>query len=354
MCIRDSIYGGKGVGSQGDGSAQFIVKDEASQNAVIKIVENELGMSGLKLTIHPIQKVRKAVIPAAGFSTRLFPASKAIKKELFPIIDRSGRVKPALLLIVEEALSAGIEEIAVIVQSSDIDLLQEIFQKPPRIENFNKLSKDDQKYWQSIEEIGSRIRFIAQDTQDGFGHAVYCAKDWVGNEPFLLMLGDHLYATENRLSCARQLIDIYSKTSRSVVGLEETPETEIHKFGCVAGIWLDNSDILSITQFAEKPDLNYARENLVIDNVKKDHYLTIFGQYILTPKIFDLLENNISHNLRENGEFQLTSCLDLLRQEEGFSGFIVKGERFDIGTPDGYRTTIIEYPDAFFDSGFNE
>lgn len=345
--IKPYIYGSKGFGSQGDGTAQFIVKDEAGQDAVIKIVENELGMSGLKLTIHPSKKVRKALIPAAGFGTRMFPASKAIKKELFPIIDKSGRVKPALLLIIEDALSAGIEDVAVIVQSSDIDLLQEIFQKPPRIENFNKLSKDDQKYWQYIEEIGNKIKFISQDTQDGFGHAVYCAKEWIGDEPFLLMLGDHLYATENGLSCASQLIDIHSKTNKSVVGLEVTPQEEIYKFGCVTGIWLDNSEILSITQFAEKPSLDYAKENLVTERVKKDYYLTIFGQYILTPKIFDLLEYNIHHNLREKGEFQLTSCLDILRQEEGFSGFIVKGKRFDIGTPDGYRNTILEYPVAY-------
>ena len=342
--LKPFIYGGKGVGSQGDGCAQFIVKDEASQDAVIQIVEKELGMTGLKLTIRPAQKVRKAVIPAAGFSTRMFPASKAIKKELFPIMDRSSKFKPALMFIIEEALSAGIEQIAVIVQNSDMNTFRDYFEKPPRIENFNKLSKEDKKYWEYINEIGSRITFLSQEIQDGFGHAVYCAKDWIKNEPFLLMLGDHLYATEDEKSCAKQLIDIYEKMNNSVVGLEETPGDEIYKFGCVTGIWVNNSDILSITQFSEKPDINYAKENLVTDGVKENHYLTIFGQYILTPKIFDFLEEQIRYNLRERGEFQLTSCLDRLRQEEGFSGYIVKGKRFDIGTPDGYRQTIIEYP----------
>jgi len=344
LSLKPFIYGGKGVGSQGDGSAQFIVKDEASQEAVIQIVEKELGMTGLQLTIRPPQKVRKAVIPAAGFSTRMFPASKAIKKELFPIIDKNGRAKPALLMIIEEALSAGIEEIAIIIQSSDINSFKDYFEKPPRIENYNKLSKEDKKYWEYINEISNRITFLTQDTQDGFGHAVFCARDWVGDEPFLLMLGDHLYATENEIHCAKQIIDIYEKTNNSVVGLKQTPVNEIYKFGCVAGNWIADSEILSISQFAEKPDVNYARENLVTDGITKDHFLTIFGLYILTPKIFEFLDEHIVHNLREGGEFQLTSCLERVRQTEGFYGYIIKGKRFDIGTPDGYRKTIIEYP----------
>lgn len=342
--LKPYIYGGKGVGSQGDGSAQFIVKDEASQQALIQIVAKKLGLTGLKLTIKPAQKVRKAVIPAAGFSTRMFPASKAIKKELFPIIDKYGKAKPALILIIEEALSAGIEDIAIIIQSSDLNTFRDYFEKPPRIENYNKLSQEDKKYWAYINETSTRITFISQETQDGFGHAVFCARDWVGREPFLLMLGDHLYATEDETPCAKQIINIYEKTNNSVVGLKQTPISEIYKFGCVAGNWITNSDILSITQFAEKPDINYARENLVTDRIEKDHFLTIFGQYILTPKIFEFLEEHIHHNLREGGEFQLTSCLDRLRQTEGFYGYVVKGKRFDIGTPDGYRKTIIEYP----------
>ncbi len=342
--LKPYIYGGKGVGSQGDGTVQFIAKDEACQDTIVRIIEDELNMSCLKLTIKPGQKVRKALIPAAGFGTRMFPASKAIKKELFPIIDKKGKAKPALMLIIEEALSAGIDEVAVIVQSKDVELFSDFFETPPHIENFNKLSPEDQKYWQYISEIGEKVTFIPQETQDGFGHAVYCAKDWIDNEPFLLMLGDHLYASDNGKSCAQQLIDVYEKSLHSVVGLKETPGNQIHKFGCAAGVWTGGKDILAISQFAEKPDLEYAKENLITDHVKEDHFLTVFGQYVLTPKIFEYLDEHIQHNLRETGEFQLTSCLDRLRQEEGFSGYIVQGKRFDIGTPDVYRQTLIDFP----------
>src|SRR5690606_4860381 len=119
--LKPHIYGGKGVGSQGDGSAQFIARSAADQKAVMEILERDLGLSALELTLEPLPRVRKAVIPAAGFGTRLFPATKATKKEMFPIIDRDGIAKPAILLIVEEALNAGIEEVIIIVQEEDLN-----------------------------------------------------------------------------------------------------------------------------------------------------------------------------------------------------------------------------------------
>ena len=177
--IQPYILGGKGVGSQGDGTAQFIVKDSESQQKVIEIIERDLKMSCLKLVIQAGRRVRKAVIPAAGFGTRLFPASKAIKKELFPIIDKSGKPKPVIMAIVEEAINAGIEEVCLVVQSRDRELFERFFKTPPFIENFNKLSKEDQEYSQYLMDIGQRISFVTQDVQEGFGHAVFCTREWV-------------------------------------------------------------------------------------------------------------------------------------------------------------------------------
>jgi UTP-glucose-1-phosphate uridylyltransferase/mevalonate kinase len=344
--IQPFILGGKGVGSQGDGTAQFIVKDAESQDRVVGIIEKELGMPCLKLVLKSGRRVRKAVIPAAGFGTRLFPASKAVKKELFPIIDRDGRAKPAILCIVEEAVRAGIEEIGIIVQSVDKPVFEDFFNTPPSIENYNKLSKEDQRYCDYLTELGHRITLLTQDVQEGFGHAVYCARKWVGKEAFLLMLGDHLYASETAVSCARQLVDIYEKANQSVVGLKVTPAGEIRKFGCAAGVWKEANRILSITEFAEKPEPAYAQEHLRVDGLDEGQFLTVFGLYVLTPKIFDFLEEHILHNLREGGEFQLTSCLDRLRQEEGFHGLLVRGRRFDIGMPDAYRETLIDFRKA--------
>ena len=341
--IQSYILGGKGVGSQGDGTAQFIVKDQESQEKAIEIIERDLKMSCLKLVIQAGQRVRKAVIPAAGFGTRLFPASKAIKKELFPIIDKSGKPKPVIMTIVEEAINAGIEEVCLVVQSRDRELFEGFFKTLPLIENFNKLPQEDQEYSHYLMDLGQRISFVTQDVQDGFGHAVFCTREWVDDEPFLLMLGDHLYASDSEVSCARQILDVYDRVEHSVVGLKTTPSDQIHNFGCVTGAWQEPDTILSITEFYEKPDVEYARQHLQVEGMKEDEFLTVFGMYVLVPEIFDYLEENISHSLRERGEFQLTSCLDKLRKEDNFSGYLVKGRCFDIGVPEAYRQAMIDY-----------
>lgn len=341
--IQSLILGGKGVGSQGDGTAQLLVKDEVTCDKVIAIVESELKMQCMKLTISPAKKVRKAVIPAAGFGTRLFPATKAVKKELFPVIGRDGVAKPVIQAIVEEALSGDIEEICVIVQKGDRALFEEYFHTPPPVEHFAKLSKDAQKTSNYISDIGHKITFIEQETQNGFGDAVYCAREWVGNEPFLLMLGDHLFASYTDTSCTRQLLEIYERYGRSVVGLMLTPAEQIRHFGTVTGNWEEKQSVISITEFAEKPDAQYAAEHLRIEELPDDQYCTVFGQYVISHRIFEFLEENISKNIREKGEFQLTSCLDKLRQEDGFMGYLVQGKRFDIGLPHAYLESIVEF-----------
>ncbi len=338
--LQPYVYGGKGVGSQGDGTAQFIARDREAQKKAVEIIERDLNMPCLELVIRSGRRVRKAVIPAAGFGTRLFPATKAVKKELFPVIDSEGRAKPVILTIVEEALSAGIEEVCIIVQSQDRDLFEEIFCMPPAIENFNKLSKEQQKYCEYLMDIGHRITFLAQDTQEGFGHAVHCTKDWVANEPFLLLLGDHLYRANTDESCARQIMNAYEESGQSVVGVEATAGSDVHHFGCVTGSWKTHGQTLEITEFAEKPDRDYAAEHLQVEGMEDDTFLTVFGQYVLTPKVFDFLDENIRLNIRERGEFQLTSCLDRVRKEEGFIACRVNGQRYDIGNPEAYLETL--------------
>ena len=341
--LQPLIYGGKGVGSQGDGTAQFLVKSIEDQDKAIEIIENELALSCLRLTIQAGPKVRKALIPAAGFGTRLFPASKATKKELFPVIDRDGIAKPAILLIVEEALQAGIEEIIIIVQKDDLPEFQDFFNTQISIENYNKLPPHFQEYSRRILEIGKRIKFVVQQAQEGFGHAVYSARAEIGDEPFLLMLGDHLYRSNSSTSCAQQLVDAFQQHGKSVVGLRVTPETMIANFGTAGGVWIEDNLLLNITEFAEKPTMEYAHSNLRIPALPEDQYLTVFGQYILKPEVFDFLELNINNNVRERGEFQLTSALDRLRQTDGFLGLIMDGRRYDIGLPDYYLDTLASF-----------
>jgi UTP-glucose-1-phosphate uridylyltransferase/mevalonate kinase len=338
--LKPHIWGGKGVGSQGDGTAQFLARSEADQQAVVEIIERDLGMQCLTITLRPGRKVRKALIPAAGFGTRLFPATKATKKELFPIIDRDGVAKPAILLIVEEALQAGIEEVIIIVQENDLADFRSFFNAQISIENYNKLPRQFQEYAHRLLEIGRHVTFVTQTAQEGFGHAVYCARQAIGTEPFLLMLGDHLYRSTGDRSCAQQLLDAYHQHGASVVGLRRTPEDQIAAFGTVTGVWLDPNRLLNVTEFAEKPTVDYARSNLFISGLPEGEYLTLFGQYIIKPQIFEYLEEHITNNVRERGEFQLTSALDRLRQEDGFHGLIIDGRRFDIGLPEHYLETL--------------
>lgn len=288
-------------------------------------------------------QVRKAVIPVAGFGTRLFPATKVVKKELFPIIDRDGRAKPVIIAIIEEAISAGIAEVAIVVQPDDQETFEDLLKNPPKKELLQKLSPQNQEYSRYLEDLGSRITILLQKEQLGYGHAVFCAKDWVQNEPFLLMLGDHIYASDIEKSCASQVLDVYEQVNQSIVALTAMPADIIHKAGCVAGVWQDLNSILSVTQLYEKPTIEYAQQHLRVEGMSENEFLGIFGLYLLTPKIFDFLGEHINQNFWERGEFQLTSCLEKLRQEEGMTGYVVKGKCFDTGLPDAYRQTMIDF-----------
>jgi UTP-glucose-1-phosphate uridylyltransferase len=303
----------------------------------------ERGMSAPEPSVRPAKLVRKAVIPAAGFGTRLFPATRAVKKELFPVIDGSGRAKPVIFAIVEEAVAAGVDEVCILVQSRDRELFEELFHSPPHIEWFTKLSEESRRYSDYLIEIGRRVTILPQEVQDGFGHAVFCARSWVGDEPFLLLLGDHLYASSDGTSCSRQVVDAFESVHRSVVALAPTPGGEVHRFGCVSAVRGGEGDLLTITGCIEKPAVEYARRRLLIEGLGNDTFLAAFGEYVLSPAIFGYLGSAIEKNLRERGEFQLTSCLDRLCREEGVYGCVVRGRRFDIGNPAAYIESLVEF-----------
>jgi UTP--glucose-1-phosphate uridylyltransferase len=289
------------------------------------------------------KKITKAIIPAAGFGTRLFPATKAIKKELFPIIDRDGKAKPLIMAIVEEAIRGGIEEVGIVVQSGDRDIFTDFFKSPPQPELWQKLSSENREYCQYLQQLGDRITILLQTEQEGYGHAVYCAKDWVNNEPFLLLLGDHIYTSDTDFSCSQQILNVYQQVQKSVVGLTLMSADIIHKAGCVTGIWQNSNSILEITQVYEKPSLEYAQKYLRTEGMKDNEFLGVFGMYALEPQIFELLELDIKNNERYKGEFQLTTCLDKLRQTKGLVGYLVQGQYFDTGMPLFYRQTMIDF-----------
>ena len=338
--LQPHVWGGKGVGSQGDGTAQLLAKSTEAQDVVIRILESDLGLPAYKLDIQTGPKIRKAVIPAAGFGTRLFPATKAAKKELFPVIDRDGIAKPAVLLIVEEALEAGLDEVIIIVQQDNVRDFESLFSEQVTIENYNKLSPPFREYARRILDMGRRVKFAVQTTQEGFGHAVLSARELVGEEPFLLMLGDHIYRSRGPRSCARQLLEAFQKHGTNILGLRRTYEESLENFGTVTGVWIEDDRLLNISEFAEKPTMDYARTNLRVPGLADGEYLTVFGQYVIKPEIFEILAENVANNVRERGEFQLTSALDRLRQIDGFIGLVIDGMRYDIGLPDSYLETL--------------
>lgn len=203
------IFGAKGVGSQGDGTAQFLCRDESAQASVKHILaEKYPQMDAFDLVIEPSSKVVTALIPAAGLNTRLFPASTAACPSLFPVIDYTMTCKPAILTIVEELCEAGIQKIVLIVRREHLHAFESLFYKPPSEEYFHRLSEKDQMYSKEILRMGERVQLKVQENAQGFGHAVYCAHEFVGDEPFLLVLGDHLYRSSSEAgdrSCATQV-----------------------------------------------------------------------------------------------------------------------------------------------------
>lgn len=340
--IQTLVLGGKGVGSQGDGSAQLLTPDSESQKSVIQILERELGLSCLELTIPASRGIRKAVIPLAGRGTRLFPASKATMKELFPIMDRDGTVKPVLLLILEEALSAGIESFCLIIQERDRPQLEALF-SPPSEEFLEGLPPHLRDYALELPRIREKLTFVTQDEQRGFGHAVLCAEEWAKGDAFLLMLGDHLYRSNSRHSCASQLLRAHQSLGRSVVGLRRCPAEDISLFGCVGGSWLREQVIVSIECFAEKPSLPWARQHLRTPDLGGDYFLSLFGLYALDARIFDFLNNQLQQEKAGDNEIELTTALEELRATTGFSGAMIDGEAFDMGVPAGYHKTMLSF-----------
>ena len=194
------------MGSQGDGTAQLLARSKADQERVRDIVKEAFGMDSLSLTLAPSSGVRKAVIPAAGFSPSLYPAAKTVKTELFPVVCANGWAKPAILHHVEEVVGAGVEEVVVVVQKEDLPLFERLFYQPESQENFNLLSAAAQAESRKVRELGRRVKLVVQSTQEGFGHAIYCAREAIGDEPFLLLIGHHIYKSTGSVSVPEQLI----------------------------------------------------------------------------------------------------------------------------------------------------
>ena len=334
--IQKYIWGGKGVGSQGDGTVQFIARDRQAQQQLIEALESRLGMHALGLTLPKTKRIRKAVLTAAGLGTRLYPMTKIYRKEFLPVPGRDGLIKPLILDNVEEVLRAGIEEVFIIIQEKDRPLFEDFFHGRLPLDVHARLSAPNQEFNTFLEKIGAKVHFIIQDSQDGLGHAVYCAKASIGNEPFLLVLGDHYFTNDQDGSATDVLLQRYEKLETSLIGLKFVSPSDVCRFGAAAGEWKEN-DLLFITHFKEKPSRDYAEEYLRMSEDDELPFCAFFGQYILHPEIFSVLESMIAENNRRHGEIQLTDALERWRHQAEIYGCVLRMKSNDLGTQGSYR-----------------
>ena len=345
--IRQWVYGGKGVGSHGDGSVQFLARDAECQQKLCDYLETQ-GMPGFKLTIKPVHTIRKAIIPVAGFGTRLYPATRSVKKDFFPIPCADGMVRPVILILLEELVKSGIEEICIVLGSEEErKQYEEFFETSLSEEHLAKLSTQHLEYEQRIAEIGKRLHYVYQYEKRGFGHAVYQAVDFVHNEPVLLLLGDTIYTSNRAKPCALQFIETYELFNQMMVSIHSIPLSQVSHYGILSGVWEDaNETVLKVKTMCEKPKASYAEDHL---GVKMEDgttsYYSVFGQYILTPEVFDQLAEDIreADEQGDEREIELTSALEKVRQRSGMMGVRLDGKMYDMGNPEALRRAMMGF-----------
>jgi len=269
-------------------------------------------------------KIRKAIIPAAGLGTRFLPATKAMPKEMLPIID-----KPGIQYIVEEAVAAGIEDI-LIVTGKGKRAIEDHFDSSYELEQ-NLLHKGKLDLLSEVQKPSDLIdiHYIRQKEPRGLGHAIWCARKFIGDEPFAVLLGDDIVQSE--VPCLRQMIDVYDRVKGSVLAVKNVPNEEVSRYGIVdpdpAGG--DGDRILKVRGVVEKPAPEQAPSNVAI-----------IGRYILTPAIFGVLENQ---DVGAGGEIQLTDAIFRLMRDESVYAYKFEGTRYDTGEKLGYLKTIIDF-----------
>lgn len=340
--IRTLIYGGKGVGSQGDGTVQFLAKDMVAQKELARYLEQEKGMHAWLLTLKPKSAVRKAVIPVAGFGTRLYPETRGVKKEFCPVVDRDGLVKPAILVLLEELDAVEIEEICLVINREERQLYEDYFFKPLSEEHVRKLPKQMRAYEDKIRRIAGKLKFQVQEEQLGFGHAVYQCRDFAAGEPVMLLLGDTIYQSNSGVPCTAQLLEAYRRYGLSMVALHKVALDQVVHYGIFAGTWENKEQtVMQLMQIAEKPKPEYAKDFLSVPDVSaSENYYAAFGAYILTQEVFERLGEMTAAHVPGDGEIQLTDALDYVREHCGMMGFVPDGESFDIGNAEAYRDTV--------------
>ncbi|GLC28686.1 UTP--glucose-1-phosphate uridylyltransferase GalU [Clostridium omnivorum] len=266
-------------------------------------------------------KVKKAIIPAAGLGTRFLPATKAQPKEMLPIVD-----KPTIQYIIEEAVASGIEEI-LIITGRNKRAIEDHFDKSVELEN-ELASHGKDEMLSMIKDISNmaNIYYIRQKEPKGLGHAISCARTFVGNEPFAVMLGDDV--VDSKVPCLKQLIECYNEYKTTILGVQEVPSQEVSKYGIVKGMHIEDR-VYKVKDLVEKPKVEEAPSNIAI-----------LGRYIITPQIFNVLETTAPG---KGGEIQLTDALRTLITGEAMYAYNFEGRRYDVGDRLGFLEATVEF-----------
>lgn len=268
-----------------------------------------------------MKKIKKAIIPAAGLGTRFLPATKAMPKEMLPILD-----KPTIQYIVEEAARAGIEDI-IIVTGRHKRAIEDHFDSQKELEMVLK-EKGKSELLEKVQystELAN-IFYVRQKEQKGLGHAISSARQFIGYEPFAVLLGDDI--VESEVPAVKQLIDVYEETGHSVIGVQEVPEADTHRYGIIDPL-TKNGRQYEVKKFVEKPAQGTAPSNLAI-----------MGRYVLTPEIFDYLK---TQKEGAGNEIQLTDAIERMNNDNQVYAYDFEGERYDVGEKLGFVKTTIEY-----------
>jgi len=266
-------------------------------------------------------KIKKAIIPAAGLGTRFLPATKALPKEMLPIVD-----KPTMQYIIEEAIASGIEDI-LIITGRNKKSIEDHFDKSVELE-LELENKHKDNLLKQVRDISNmvNIHFIRQKEPKGLGHAINCARAFVGNEPFAVMLGDDI--VDAKVPCLKQLMDCYEDKNATILGVQEVENENVDKYGVVDGIQITDR-VYKVNNLVEKPQIDLAPSNVAI-----------LGRYIITPEIFDILDNT---KPGKGGEIQLTDALKTLAAKQEMYAYIFEGRRYDVGDKLGFLEATVEF-----------
>ena len=271
-----------------------------------------------------MKRIRKAVIPAAGFGTRFLPATKATPKEMLPIVD-----KPTIQYIVEEALASGIEDI-LIISGHAKRAIEDHFDSTPILEADLKAKGKTEmlKMVQAISEIN--VHYIRQKHMRGLGDAILCARAFIDNEPFAVLLGDDVVYNESPQKPAlKQLIDMYDQTGATILGCQEVPLEKVSSYGIVAGVPVEGKNVLRVTNMIEKPSVEEAPSRTAV-----------LGRYIITPDVFEVLART---EPGKGGEIQLTDAIQTMASREAVYAYCFEGKRYDVGDKLGFLKATVEY-----------